>query len=196
MEEALLTANRTICPKCGLEDKSIKVSAIYIEALQNFRSKGVSPLLAQIMTDPTQLNAPGILKTQALRALVRSFGPPSGGRQIIRPINPNLVVAAFTLISIFFVVQIYISQRELFVPILVLVAAFYLGYAVFRNRIQARYQKRIQENLDIKSSYEAAIGLWMRLYYCSRDEIVFNPEENRWMPLEAMEAYLLDQKTA
>jgi hypothetical protein len=190
-----MTEDLVECPQCGLPDNTVKVSRIYIEALESFRSKEAKPLLASIMSDPRQLEASGLLKTQALRSLVRSFGPPSGQRQIIRPVDPKLVMVGFTLMALFFMVQIYLTQRELFLPVLVLVLLFYLGYAVFRNQIHAKYEKQVQQNVDIKTSYEAAIGKWMQLYYCIRDEIVFDPRTGSVMALDAMEVYLFEQKT-
>jgi hypothetical protein len=191
-----MTEDLVECPQCGLSDNSVKVSKIYIEALDSFQSKEAKPLLVRIMSDPHQLQAPGLLKTQAIRSLVRSFGPPSGGRQIIRPVDPKLVMVGFTLIAIFFLVQIYLTQREHFLPILVLVLVFYAGYIIFRTQIHGKYEKQIQQNRDTKTSYEAAIREWMQLYYCIRDEIVFDPRSGRVMPLDAMEAYLFDEKIA
>jgi hypothetical protein len=186
-----MAENIVECPLCGLSDKTFKVSAIYIEALEGFKKEGTPKILPQIMGDQSQMDAPGILKVQALRSIINTFGPPSGGRQIMRPINPGLVIAGFTLITIFFLVQIYTSQREMFIPILIVALVFYLGYVIFHKQIMGKYQKQIQDNIDIKRTYEAAIGQWMRLYYCAHDDGVFDPDENQLIPLQAMESYLL-----
>lgn len=183
-----------VCPVCALSDKTFKVSSIYIEALEGFKKEGELKIISQIVNDHNQLTTPGILKTRSLRSVVTSFSPPSGGSQTIRPVNPNLIVMAFTLIAIFFLTQIYTTQREMFIPILILVMVFYLGYAFFRKRIYAKYTRQIQANIDIKATYGAAIGKWMRLYYCARDDGVFDPDENQMAPLQAMGAYLLTGK--
>jgi hypothetical protein len=190
-----MVVNPVQCPECRLSDKTFKVSAIYIEALEEFKHPGARKLLPQIMNDVKKLDAPGVLKTQALRSVVNSFGPPSGGRQIMRPVNPYLVIAAFTLIAIFFLIQIYTTQREMFFPMLILLIVFYLGFTFFRKQIIGKYIQQIQANMDIKRSYESAIGRWLRLYYCARDDGVFDPDENQMIPLQAMEAYLLNEKS-
>lgn len=183
-----------VCPICAASDKTFKVSTIYIEALEGFKKGSELKILAQIVDDQNLLSATGILKTQTLRSVVSSFGPPSGGKQIIRPVSPNLVMMAFSLIAIFFLIQIYTTQREMFIPILILVAIVYLGYAIFYKQIYAKYTRQIQSNINIKTSYEAAIGKWMRLYYCARDDGVFDPVENQMVPLQSMETYLLGGK--
>jgi hypothetical protein len=189
-----MTEKMVECPVCRSSDKTFKVSEIYIEALEGLKKGEKGKTLPQIISDPAQLDAPGILKTQAFRSIVRDFSPPSGGTQIIRPVNPNFVILAFTLIAIFFLLQIYTTQPEMFIPMLILVSLFYVGYGLFRKTIQKKYTKQIQDNINLKHRYEAAIGKWMRLYYCARDNVVFDPQEDRSVPLNSMETYLLKQQ--
>jgi hypothetical protein len=179
------------CPRCGLSDHTYKLSEIYIEALDALKNGKIGPILPQVM-DQSQVDARGILKTQALRSVIKSFGPPSGGPQVTRPVNPNQVMVGFTLIALFFLIQIFISQRDLLLPILILVLAFYSGFVIFRKRITGKYTQQIQENINLKRTYEAAIGQWMHMYYCARDEGVFAPNKNELIPLHSMKAYLLE----
>jgi hypothetical protein len=186
-----MAVNTATCPRCGLSDHTYKLSEIYIEALDALKNGKIGPILPQVMNQG-QVDARGILKTQALRSVISSFGPPSGGQQLTRPVNPNLVMMGFTLIAIFFLVQIFLSQRELFLPILILVLLFYSGFFIFRKRITGKYTQQMQENINLKRMYEAAIGQWMLMYYCARDEGVFAPNNNELIPLHAMKARLLE----
>lgn len=34
---------------------------------------------------------------------------------------------------------------------------------------------------------------WKQLYYCSRDDIVFNPDEHTLMPIQSLQAYIYSQ---
>jgi hypothetical protein len=189
-----MKVNSVECPKCGLSDRTFKVSEIYIEALEGFKKGEKGRVLPQIVSDQSQFEAPGILKVQAFRSVVNDFSPPSGGSQLTRPVHPNLVILAFSLIAVFFLLQIYTTQPDLFLPMLILVFVFYLGYGFFRKTIYGKYNKQIQDNNSIKNTYEAAIGKWMHLYYCARDNGVFDPQEDQMIPLESMKIYLLDQQ--
>jgi hypothetical protein len=182
------------CPVCGLADKTFKVSEIYIEALGGIKNGETGRVLPQIVNDQSQLVAPGKIKAQAFRSVVSNFSPPSGGRQVMRQVHPNYIIAGFTLIAIFFLIQIYTTQPELFLPILILVFVFYTGYGIFRKSIYAKYNKQILENIAVRQTYEAAIGKWMHLYYCARDNGVFDPKEDRLIPLQAMDSYLLNHQ--
>jgi ABC-type bacteriocin/lantibiotic exporter with double-glycine peptidase domain len=100
---------------------------------------------------------------------VSNFSPPSGGKAVMRPVHPNFVIAGFTLIAIFFLIQIYTNQPELFFPILISGFRFLYWVWNFRKTIYTKYNKQIQENMAIKKTYEAAIGKWMHLVLlCTR----------------------------
>jgi hypothetical protein len=64
-----MIANPVECPLCGFSDKTFKVSEIYIEALEGIKNGEKGSVLPQIVSDQSQLEAPGILKAQAFRSV-------------------------------------------------------------------------------------------------------------------------------
>lgn len=121
------------------------------------------------------------------------FAPPEGKRQQTRPIHPDMVVGALTLVVVVFLYNIIRSQPNMILPVVIVLAIFYLAYFLGRKWILGRYQaEQSQENAH-KGNIEAAIGEWMKLYYCARDKGVFDPSENELIPIDQMRTYLFRQ---
>ncbi len=191
-EEHPIHQETVVCPACGQSDRVFKVSRIYIDALAAFNKSpddSVLPdLTGQAMEDP----GINLLKIQAVRAFVNNFSPPSGGKQQMRQVHPDLVVGIFSLVAIFFLIQIYNTQRAAFPIILVVLIVFYLGYILLHQRILARFNQQSESARAEKRQLEIAIERWMKLYFCARDEVVFDPAQNRMIPLDQMDQYLLE----
>jgi hypothetical protein len=70
----------------------------------------------------------------------------------------------------------------------ILVTTIILSFLELQSIAQVR---RRQEAYD--EAMERAIARWKQLYYCSRDDIAFNPSENTLVPVEALNFYLFSQ---
>ena len=180
------------CPECDLSDQVDKVSKIYMIAIDRkyaSRSKG--------KPRPTELSS-GLLKIDAmmssrdLYSLAKKLTPPSSGkRATFRPIHPDLVVLVFSLIAPVFLYGIASSQSAVFPWILILLIGFYIFYFLKRKTLIARYEAHLQSQRATEERIQNGIKRWMQLYYCARDEIVFNPLDSKSVQVDLMNGYLL-----
>ena len=171
-----------LCPQCGLNDQVEKVSTLYFEALGG---KGLAGQKAGA-------GAPGDLPKRPGPGLRRLFAPPASGKaQATRPIHPDLVVVVFTGILPVFLAGIARSQPQMVVPVLSGLALVYGLYFWFRKKLVDRFQVKKQTQVDEKRRVERAIGRWMRAYYCTRDEIVFEAGRPGWAPVEQLGVLLM-----
>lgn len=194
MEEQPHPKERPACPACGQDDRVFKVSTIYLDALAAFSSPARNTVLPEL-NDGEALHGPGInpLKIQAVRRLANSFAPPSGRKEVVRLLHPDLILTVSALVAVFFLIQIYNTQRAAFPIAVALLALFSLGYLLARRSILTRFNHKKAEEQQEKRRFERAVARWMRLYYCDRDEEVFDPAGATRVPLAQMEAYLLKE---
>jgi len=50
-------------------------------------------------------------------------------------------------------------------------------YVIFHKKILAKYQTRKQESGSF-AKVEKAVGLWMKLYYCATDNVIFGARKD------------------
>ena len=76
-------------------------------------------------------------------------------------------------------------------PVVLVIPLFYLapaaGVVMWANR-QSR--KRKQAFKEEKAIWEKAFNKWNQLYYCARDDGVFIPGQNRFVPVDQMTSFL------
>ncbi len=186
-----MSEEKVVCPACGESDRVFKVSRIYIDALAAFNKTPEDSVLPELTGEAVDDPGINLLKVRVVRAFVQNFSPPSGGKQGMRQIHPDLIMAVFALVAVFFMIQIQENQPSFFLIILAILVAMYLGYFLLRRRIVARFNQQKNKDQAERQRLERAIARWMKLYFCARDEGVFNPEQNRLIPLEEMDFYLV-----
>jgi hypothetical protein len=125
------------------------------------------------------------------RKILNIFSPPSGKTETIRDINPDIVVIGFSIVAGIFLYNIYATQPQYFPMIAAVTGLAYVGYIVLRKKIMGKYKANIQAKKDEKDSIERAIEHWLKLVYCARDKVVFDPEENIAVPAGQMRDYLM-----
>ncbi len=192
--EQTLNQERVVCPVCGQDDRVFKVSRIYIDALAAFGKSYEDFVMPELTGKSVEDPGINLLKVQAVRAFVKNFSPPSGNKQNMRQVHPDLIVAIFSLIAIFFMVQIYRTQPSTFALALAILAVFYVGYFMLHKRIVGRFERQKTEERVDQQRLERGVALWMKLYFCARDEGVFDPAQNRLIPLDQMDLYLLQEE--
>lgn len=164
------------CPQCQKSDRVEKVSTIYVQ--------GIKPD-AELPGDKAAQNA--------LRTLSQRLAPPAGkGQGLTRPIHPDLMVGGFTAIVILIIYNMAASQLQMVLPAAVLAALALVIYALTRKKIIARFEKKQNNEGGSQKRAEAAVGRWMQLYYCGRDDLAFNPLTKASMPPEAVRSYCVD----
>jgi hypothetical protein len=178
---------RPKCPVCEQTDQTIKLSRVYLEAIAADRKKTD---FQDNNTDPL----PFELDPKFLTKNLRRFTPPSGKTELIRMVHPDWTAGAFSLLALFFLYQMFTTQIQSFYIGLGLFVVAYALYFIFRKKIIARYTQRKTSEEEDKKNIEQSIGRWMRLYYCVRDDIVFEPGKKEFAALDNLDAFILNKK--
>lgn len=167
--------NQAICPICGKADTVEKVPVLYVNAL-GIRSRSSPP-------------APDIA---GLQTLSRKLAPPASQKQVfMRPVHPDMAVLAFSLIAPFFLYGIWSTQRNTLPVVIALLAAFYLTYFMLRKNLAARFRAEQARQKVEAERIRHGIERWMKLYYCARDDGVFEPGASELVPVDMMRSHLL-----
>jgi hypothetical protein len=58
----------------------------------------------------------------------------------------------------------------------------------------ARYQGQKSQEDGTQGKIEVAVGLWMKLYYCTKDNVVFGLKKDETVAIDQMRPYLLAPK--
>ncbi len=170
------------CPVCGQSDQVEKASTIYLIGI------GLSQTQSQETgSEPNVRSKP----TPSQRALSRRLAPPASGKQVtMRPIHPDMVVAALSLITPVFLYGILSSQAAMFLPVLAILAVFYGFYFWKRKTIIVRFEGQQASRRSADERIKRGIERWMKLYYCARDDGVFEPGGDELIPADLMTGYL------
>jgi hypothetical protein len=184
------------CPVCDQSDLVEKVSTLYITGIGlNRSSRQVNPQPgAETATPPGD---PMIgLSASELRLLSRRLKPPFSVKKVpFRSLHPDLVVLTFSLILPVFVYGIYTSQKNMLLPGLVILAAFYGIYFWRRKAMIAKFESQLEASKAANRRVEQSISRWMKLYYCAREDIVFQPGTGKYVPTDQMPGLLTSQAT-
>lgn len=175
-------AKKVNCPVCGQSDQVEKASTLYLIGigLNQDQSQGQ-------VSNPNVRSKP----TPSQRALSRRLAPPASGKQvIIRPIHPDMVVVAFSLIAPVFLYGILSSQRVMFLPVLAVLAIFYGFYFWKRKTMIARFEDQQASRQAADERVKRGVERWMKLYYCSRDDGLFVPGSDELVPVDQIAGYL------
>ena len=174
------------CPVCGLTDQTDKASSLYVMGIAGNK---LAPAEGEPQTAP--LNMTGI-PPQELHALGKRLKPPASPKRApTRPLHPDLVVVTFSLIIPLFLYRIYQNQPSVLPVVLALLAVLYILYFWGRKKIIARFERQVQANKASEERIRMGIERWMRLYYCQRDDCVFEPGKQATAPADQMLAFLL-----
>lgn len=185
--------NEINCPVCELADQVEKVSILYLVELELLKQKGPARLNdknshAMELLRARQLAQPGV------EPLRRKLAPPSSGKQTtIRPIHPDLAVLAFGLITPVFLYGILTTQPGSALPVLAVLAVFYGLYLWQRHRLIGRFEGEQARQKQAAEQTAQAVERWMKLYYCAREELVFVPGNNTFVPVDQMMGLLFQE---
>jgi len=182
-------ANPITCPLCSQSDHVEKVSTIYLTSIGLDRRSTSSAIQTDELVFNPELKR---LPPAHLRELGRRMAPPSGQTQALtRPIHPDMVVLALTLIAPVFLFGIFNSQRFLLLPVLIVLAAFYGFYWWKRKDLVTKYDRQLAARKTRDERIKRGIQRWMALYFCLRDDVVFDPRSNETTPTDQIAGYLL-----
>jgi hypothetical protein len=187
----MLTEPIPTCPDCNSTDKTFKVSLLYMEGSawlnnQNLDQTGqLSQVMKEYLPEPVNRGA----QEQFVTRLIALLSPPSGEKQVIRQIHPDGMVAFFLVISVVILYKAFFSQPESLPLIVILLAAGFTAYIIFRKSLVSRYNMRKLQGQQEVIKIEKAVSRWMRTYYCARDQSVFDPITGHHASLEQMKDF-------
>lgn len=122
------------------------------------------------------------------RQFAQVFAPPGAAPAAPSRLHPDVMFGIFLLLLVVMVFQIARVQPGALPAALGMLLAGILVYLLGRRLILNRFQAG-QARSDARR-VETAVKRWGQLYFCSRDRVVFHPQENQPVPLEQFQAYL------
>ena len=169
------------CPRCRQLDMIQKLSAVYSQGITTGSYSGPTGGLAAPIGSgrPALVTGYTVVHGSAQSELSRKLAPPSKPPFRIPP-SPQ-VIPPFIVGTIASAALISIGLSSELIAIQVAVTA--VGVALFLivgiwSRRQLEKHDRIAKNryqTDILPLWESQMEIWNRLYYCSRDDCVFDP---------------------
>mgnify|MGYP001205155006 CR=1 FL=1 len=193
-----------VCPQCGHDDRIQKVQAAVVGGISEMRSSGgfggitysgdqwgtfggssatrgtASTLLAQRLMPPDEP------KVRYLGRWAWSFMPESFHEWYhfkIEPLWNGCGLIAFSVLSILLVLGAVgglISGNSGGAASVFCGAAFCGVFALYISRRRGSYSKEKERLAAERALWEQAMSRWAGLYYCFRDDIVFDPETGEW----------------
>jgi hypothetical protein len=181
------------CPTCSTKENTYKVSEIYMQSLVRLKSGdgADAPVIDALQAEIPEERREKLKGNRYYRELMESFAPPQGGTMSTRAVNPDWVAFAMGILSLYILYQILLTQYPVFWYMVALAVIGYAAYFIYRKRIFAKYKAQRNEEAGTKDKVEKAIGIWMKLYYCSKDNIVFGAKKDETVPIEQMRSYVM-----
>jgi hypothetical protein len=182
-----------ICPICSKSESTFKVSDIYIQGLLRLRNgdKAEAPIIDELQKEIPEERRDKLKGSRYYRELMESFAPPQGEGKITRAINPDLIAFFTGLFGLYFLYQIFTTQYFAFWYVVAFIIIAYAAYFYFRKQIFIKFNAQKMEESGSKGTIEKAVGYWMKLYYCSKDNVVFSSSIKEGIPISQMRSYLM-----
>lgn len=211
-----LPSGPALCPTCRLQDKVVKVSAII-----NKERRKVTDIESQTFTEVDNkgnirygtYEVPVIRNEETER--YSFLAPPTepqlnGGLGCLLPVlNVVLVsaLAAGVLFTTYFLYQLQVNTEPLFQGRTVTqsgnliimfglmgVVCFIIGLVgLFKANLTERRNKRryLTEYNQEKAVWDRAMKVWNRLYYCERDDVIFDPSTGRTCTIQQVKDFIV-----
>ena len=164
------------CPQCSQGDRVEKVSTIYVRGVEVKWRRGQAIKPDDVETPSKRSRLVDEMPSDELVALTRRLAPPAAKRGApMRAIHPDHTVLALSLVAPIFLYGIFTSQPSGLLVVLPLLAGFYAFYFWQRKRLIAKFQATLEAQKAAEQRIHRGVQRWMRLYYCARDDGVFEP---------------------
>jgi hypothetical protein len=183
-----------VCPQCSQIDQVEKVSTIYILGIEKTGQPRNTALRVADSSAPSQSALLEAMSGDELQVLCRRLAPPATKKDTgLRLIHPDLVVLAFSLVAPIFIYGILTGQPGNLPLVLLLLSGFYVFYFWQRRGLISKFQVQQDTRRAAEARIKRGLQHWMNLYYCARDEGVFEPGSTRLTPLDQIAGYLLKE---
>jgi len=161
---------------CGKSDRSAKVSVIYLAGVEErYRNRRNKKLIEKSdVTEAQDFSKWDGLADGRLVELVSYLSPPRGKRPpLVRPLNPDLMVGALTLVAPVFIYGMSTSQPKMLWFAGALLLVFYMWYFWKRKALLDKYRVAIEQQKTADTKLREETERWMKLYFCARDNVTF-----------------------
>jgi hypothetical protein len=183
-----------ICPQCGQGDQVEKVSTIYVRGIEVKWRRSQAALPDEVENSPRRSRVVDEMPSSELMALAPRLAPPAAKKSApMRAIHPDHAVVALSLVAPIFLYGILTSQASGLLIVLPLLAGFYIFYFWQRKRLIAKFHATQQAQKAAEQRIHRGIQRWMRLYYCARDDGVFEPGAGALTPTDQIPGLLFKE---
>ncbi len=186
-----------VCPQCGHEDQVRKVTAVVTEGIREMRSSGGFGGITYSDGKWGVFGGPSATRGEMSTLLAQRLMPPDEPKVhlpwYLNPLSHSCWTKVLSILSILFIVSAIVlvipAVLGLFSGDFTAASAFcqavfyglWFGLvARYLSRRRASYSKEKERVAAERVVWERAIARWNCLYYCFRDDIVFDPETGEW----------------
>jgi hypothetical protein len=179
------------CPRCGLPEKCYKVSLLYLEASawlnhqKTDRLGQVEAILREYLPEAASRSE----QEQFIARLVKLIAPPAGEKRVLRQVHPDGMVGFFCLVSLVILFRAFSDQPQTFPLLVILFTASFTAYVILRRSIVSRYNQRKAQGQREVITIEKAVSRWMRSYFCTHDQGVFDPQTGQFASLDGLKEF-------
>jgi hypothetical protein len=188
-----------ICPICNKDDAIRKVSAVVSAGQSAGVMTGSTIGMASSDGDGSLAGGYTVLSGNTSTLLVKKLAPlakPAGlscliwglaiyPGLILIILGPPALLGAIIPYSMTIYNELPTGVLDVVIAIwVILITFFYLRF------IKQRHDSKLRKE---KYRYQIQMELWSRLYYCFRDDIVFDPQSGNHFPPEAFSSFLETQ---
>lgn len=179
------------CPKCQKDDKILKVTSIVKNGISHYDfsgpTTGVAFVGGKFGTAVGYQNLKGSIGTDLALILRPPSRPKKKGIHLVSLLFIISTLAAFYFLSI---VINYIFQNpdfelDVFLPgFLVTIFSSFCAFALYRWGLLtvSKFNKE-QHPTDLRK-WHSQMEIYDRLYYCYQDDVVFDPDNNRYVSIK------------
>ena len=182
------------CPQCGQDDQVEKVSTFYVRGIEVKWRRGQAIQPEGVETPSKRSRLVDEMPPNELMALTPRLAPPAAKKGAsMQAIHPDHSVLALSLIAPIFLYGIFTSQPSGLTVVLPLLAGFYAFYFWQRKRLIAKFHATQQAQKAAEQRIHRGVQRWMRLYYCARDDGVFEPGAIALTPADQLPGLLFKE---
>jgi hypothetical protein len=183
-------STRLNCPVCNQQDQVEKVSTLYLIGI-GLKGQSAGPTYQPGQSKPGSQVLQELSESE-LRALSRRLAPPASKKEaMMRPLHPDLMVLTFSLVIPIFLFGIFQDQSPMLLPALIVLGFFYVFYAWKRKSFVDKFELQLKKRQASQQQIRIGIDRWMKLYYCARDDGVFEPGAQQLVPSDDLMSFLM-----
>ncbi|HVO43328.1 MAG TPA: hypothetical protein VMT34_11925 [Aggregatilineales bacterium] len=175
--------NPIICPQCGRDDMAQKVTGIYETGTATGAFQGRTRPLLGLLPDGVQ-NLSGSTQTLLSRKLTPPPRPAKTSERLLLLVIVGMIMLVVSE-GLLVLVGLLLKFPSLGIGFLGLLVGFLIvGGTVLATLVYTRNHQH-----TIKA-WQDAIAIWERLYYCSRNDCIFDPLTRQSVPTDRMDLLL------